>query len=169
MESETKDKIELQDKLANFYKSNKIKIFITISFFIVILIVFTFFKINFEKKNNLIAENYIKAGIYLVSGEKEKSKTIYDEIIYSNNKFYAILALNTILEKDLINEKKKIIEYFNLVEGLNLSINQKDLISFKKALYFIKSKQFKEGKNILEDLIKKNSKLKSLAEEVISE
>ena len=74
MESETKDKIELQDKLANFYKSNKIKIFITISVFIVILIVFTFFKINFEKKNNFIAENYIKAGIYLVSGEKEKSK-----------------------------------------------------------------------------------------------
>ncbi|MDC0943006.1 hypothetical protein OAR49_00010 [Pelagibacteraceae bacterium] len=169
MESETKDKIELQDKLANFYKSNKIKIFITISVFIVILIVFTFFKINFEKKNNFIAENYIKAGIYLVSGEKEKSKIIYDEIIYSNNKFYAILALNTILEKDLINEKNKIIEYFNLVEDLNLSNDQKDLLSFKKALYFIKSKQIKEGKNILEDLIKKNSKLKSLAEEVISE
>ena len=78
-----------------------------------------FLKINLEKKNNLIAENYIKAGIYLNSGEKQKSKIIYEEIINSKNKFYSILALNTILEKDLISEKQKLLSFFDLIERIN--------------------------------------------------
>lgn len=169
MEPETKDKAEFIDKLENFYNNNKLKIFISTIILIIIFIVFIFLKINLEKKNNLIAENYIKAGIYLNSGDKQKSKIIYEEIINSKNKFYSILALNTILEKDLISEKQKLLSYFDLIEGINLSDDQKDLLSFKKALYFLKYKQDKEGIKILNNLIKKNSEFKSLAEKLVIE
>ena len=54
-----------------------------------------------SNKNEKISEQYIKAGIHLTSNEKEKSKLIYKEIILSKNKFYSVLALNSIIENEL--------------------------------------------------------------------
>ena len=62
-----------------------------------------------KKKNEIISEKYIQAGLYLSSNEMKNAKKIYEEIIESKNKFYSILALNTILEKNLeSNDKEKI-------------------------------------------------------------
>ena len=47
--------------------------------------------------------------------KKKKLKNIYEEIILSKNKFYSLLALNTILEKNLINDKKKYLDYFEII------------------------------------------------------
>ena len=78
---------------------------------------------------------------------KKKCKKYYEEIILSKNKFYSLLALNTILEKNLINDKKKIIKYFLKLEKFNFSKEANiDLIHFKKALYLIKIKEIKAGK-----------------------
>jgi len=46
--------------------------------------------------------------------------------------------------------------------------DQKDLIIFKKALYLIKTSDLEGGKKQLDKLRKKNSKLKSISDELIS-
>ena len=119
-----------------------------------------------ERKNNLISEKYIKANVLLSANKIEDAKNIYEEIILSKNKFYSILALNTILEKELINDKNKIMNYFEVLEKTNLSSEQKDLINFKKP-YIFKTTDVKSGEELLKKLIDKNSRLKSLAQEII--
>ena len=99
MENNIENKIELKDKINSFFKEYKVKIILLICIFFIFLIITVALKINFEKKNKLISEKYITAGLYVASNEIEKSKQIFEEIILSKNKFYSILALNTILEK----------------------------------------------------------------------
>ena len=103
---------------------------------IVVSVSVIFLNIYNKKQNSLIAEKYIQAGIFLSMEENEKSKKIYEDIILSKNKFYSILSLNTILEKNLEEDKNKILYYFSVLESLNLSIEQQNLIKFKKSLYF---------------------------------
>ena len=90
------------EKIINIFKKNKIKIYFL--FFIIILsfLMLTFFIHHQNKKNNLIAEKFVKAGVFLSLNNKEKAKEVYEEIVLSKNKFYSVLSLNTILEKNLI-------------------------------------------------------------------
>ena len=168
MEQNVDNKIDIKDKLRLFYNANKLKIYALISILLIILISTTFLKINSEKKNNLIAEKYIQAGLYLTSGKKVESKNIYEEIIFSKNKFYSILSLNNIIEKDLVSDKSKILDYFKIVEEVAITEEQLNLINFKKALYLIKVSNIQEGNNLLKDLIDKNTNLKLLAEEILA-
>ena len=77
------------------------------------------------------------------------------------------MALNKIIEKSLLNDQVKILEYFNILEKSNFPDDQKDLISFKKALYLIKELKVQEGKKILHELINKDSNLKIIAKELV--
>ena len=161
-------KLESKDKLMKFYTENKLKL---LSFFGLLVIIITtsiILKVNKEKQNILVSEKYIKAGLYLSSKKIAQSKALYEEIIFNNNKFYSILALNSILEENLEDDKKKVLEYFKEVEGMNISKEQKDIVTFKKALFLIKTSSVKEGNSLLKKLIEKNSKIKSLAKEVIA-
>ena len=167
MELNVEKKIEFKDKLESFYSENKLKIYIVIFIVISSVISISLFNTNKEKKNELIAEKYILAGLLSSSNNQEKSKKIYEEIILSENNFYSILSLNAILEENLITDKNKILEYFSIVEKLTKSNDQLDLIFFKKALFLIKNQEITEGKAILEKLIDKESKYKFLAEEVL--
>ena len=59
--------------------------------------------------------------------------------------------------------------YFQIIEKINIPQEQRDLIVFKKALFLIKiSNNKKDGNELLENLIKNNSKLNSLAKEVLN-
>ena len=166
MISNSENKLELKDKVINFWQKNKIKIFI----FGLILIIIILFLINFynkdKNKNILISDKYVKAGLYLASNQKDNAKVLYEEIILSKNKFYSILALNTIVEKNLISDDKKILKYFEILEGLDFQEEKQDLIIFKKALFYFKISKYNEGKKLLRKLIEKNSKFKNLAEEI---
>ena len=167
MEEKLNNKLELKTKLINFYNLNKVKIFTFILVTIITLITIIFLKINDEKKNILLAEKYIQAGIFLTSNKSDEAKQIYEEIIFSKNKFYSILSLNTILEKNLISDKNKILEYFNILEKIISNKNNKDLIMLKKALYLIKESNTQEGRNLLKNLIENNSNLKIIAQEFL--
>ena len=74
------------------------------------------------------------------------------------------LALNYIVENDLVKNEAKILEYFEKVEKLQKNQEQKDIIKFKKALFLIKKSNDKEAKKLLNELIESNSKIKNLAE-----
>ena len=167
MDQSLENKFSLKIKITNFYNLNKNKIYVFLSILILALILFTYIKLDNERKNIKVAENYIKAGIYLSSDNKDNAKDIYDEIILSKNNFYSILALNIIIEKNLISDKKKILDYFSIIENSNLTNEAEDIIILKKALYLIKETDIQKGKNLLEGLIDKNSHLKSIAEELL--
>ena len=167
MDLEVKDKILTKDKIINFLDKNKLKLIFFAIILVVFLISLVFITINNEKKNNINAENYIKAGLLLNAGKKEESLSYYEKIIEGKNKFYSILALNIIVEKNLISDHDKIIEYFSIVNDRLKKEEQKDLLNFKKALYLLKNNKNLEGEKILNSLIDKKSKFTKLSEEVL--
>ena len=120
-----------------------------------------------KRKNILISEKYIEAGLLLSNDKINEAKNLYENVILSNNKFYSLLSLNTILEKNLIEDNKKILEYFDQLEKKNYSRDLKDLILFKKALYLMRNNNSESAKKILENLIKEDSNLKLSAQEII--
>jgi hypothetical protein len=167
MDKILQEKVELKDRLISIYKKNKFKIYLFLGVILISIILFFSYEINKKRNNNLMAEKYIEAGLYLNMNEKEKSLKLYQEIILSENKFYSILALNTIVEKKLITDKKKILDYFSFLENVISKKENKDLIMFKKAIYLIKTSDIQSGKNLLKNLVDNNSLLKSLALEIL--
>ena len=167
MEQNLEDKVEFREKAKYFFKKNKKKIVLFL--IIVFLFLCALFLTDYNKKkaNNLISEKYIQAGLLLASDQKEASKEIFKEIIFSENKFYSVLALNTIIEKDLEKNQTKVIEYFDIVENINKSKEQNDLILFKKALYLLKISKENEAKKILEMLLNSNTGFESLIRDLL--
>ena len=168
MEQKIDKSFENKNKFLLILKENKIKIICILFIFLISALIVIFYKLNEQKKNTLISEKYIQAGLQLSADKKEKSKKILENIILSKNEFYSVLALNTLLEKNLEKDEKKIISYFEILEDLSLPKEQKDLVIFKKALFLIKIFKVDEGKNLLKKLIKENSNYKSLSEEILN-
>ncbi len=167
MDQNLDKKIEFREKLINLYNNNRLKIyFLLFSLFTGIIVSFSL-KHYYEKKNNLISNKYTQAVLYVSKKDYKNANQIFDEIIVSKNKFYSILAINTILEKDLIEDKNKILKYFDILEKNKFSQENQDLILLKKALYLIKINDQKNGNFLLKKLIDKNSNIKSLAQEII--
>ena len=168
MEQEIDKSFENKNKLFSILKENKIKLIGVLFITLILLLTFIFFKMNDNKKNILISEKYIQAGLLLANDENEKSKKLLEDIILSKNEFYSVLALNTLLERNLEKDEIKILSYFEVVENLPLSQEQKDLVILKKALFLIKILKIDEGKNLLKELINRGSKFKSLSEEILN-
>jgi len=168
MEENIEKKQELKSRLIHFFDKNKFKFFILISLIVIAIFALSLFQINVKKKNSLIAEKYIQAGIYLANKKNADATLIFEEIIESKNKFYSILSLNTILEKKLLTDKKKILLLFKKIEKIKTTQEQKDLIKFKKALFLINNSEFEDGKKLLQEIVDSQSGLKFLAEEIIS-
>ena len=167
MEQNLDKKPELKYILQSFFTNNKKKIFLIISIIMAMTITFFLWKDNNNKKNILISEKYTKAQLLLSKNNKEDATKYFEEIILGKNKFYSVLALNTILEKELILEKKKILEFFSIIESLSHNDTNNDLIYIKKALYLFKEANSVEGNELLKELIKKNSPLKIIAQELL--
>ena len=168
MEENIEKKQELKSRFIHFFDKNKFKFFILISLIVIAIFALSLFQINVKKKNSLIAEKYIQAGIYLANKKNADATLIFEEIIESKNKFYSILSLNTILEKKLLTDKKKILILFKKIEKIKTTQEQRDLIKFKKALFLINNSEFEEGKKLLQEIVDSKSGLKFLAEEIIS-
>ena len=167
MDQNTEKKVEFKDKLKLFFIEQKFKIILFFSAFLLVLIIFSVMKINQERQNIMISEKFIKANIYLSSENKEKSKKILEEIIKSKNKFYSILALNTILEKELEINEEKIINYFDTLQNISIPPEQKDLLTLKKALYLLQISKTQEGKNLLKKLSNSDSYLKKISDQIL--
>ncbi len=167
MEQKLETKLEFKDKLNNLYNIHKGKLFIITLILIIAFAIVIYINQRNERNNNLIAEKYVQANLSFSLNKKDEAINLFNEIILTKNKFYSILAFNNLLEKNLINENEQILNYFDILENLDLTEEEEDLIIFKKALYFYKISKNEEGKILFESLIKKDSKLKLLAQEII--
>ena len=65
MDPSTENKIQLKDRLIDFYNNYKSKIYLSIILLIIILISIALYKINNDRKNNIIAEKFVRAGLLL--------------------------------------------------------------------------------------------------------
>ena len=167
MDQHTDKDLEFTEKLKLFFKEQKVKIILISCTCVLILIIFLVMKIFQERENISISEKFIKANIFLSTQNEVKSKELYEEIIKSKNKFYSILALNTILEKELENDENTIINYFDILQDLSIPRDQRDLLILKKALYLIQISKTKEGKDLLKKLSNSNSYLKNIADQIL--
>ena len=167
MENENIDNSNFLQKTSNFFKNYKkyIIIFTIIIFFIIFLLVF--FDHYKNKKNNKISEDYIQAGVIFTSGDKIRSKQLYKDVVNSGNKFYSILALNSIIENNLEEDEEEILKLFNKIEKLKIEKEQKNLVKFKKALFLIEISREKEGKELLNEIVASNSIWKGAALKVL--
>ena len=163
MENENTKESNFINKISNIIIKKK-RLFILILFIIVVFLsIIGFLVYSQNSQNNKISEKYVKAGIYLSSKDSETSKSIYKEIILSKNKFYSIMALNSIIENNLEKNSEEILKFFKIVENINVSKEQKNLIKLKKALYLKKISRDLEGNKLLEEIIADNSIWKATA------
>ncbi len=160
---------EFKERMLKFFKENRLKFYSLIVVLTISVSGFFFIKIQEEKKNQYISEQFIQAGLFLTLNKNNKAKKLLEDIILSKNKFYSVLSLNIILEKNLENEKKKILDYFEIIENLKLSKEKQDLVLLKKSLYLIKIGDEQKSEKILKSLIDNNSNYKKLAQEILSD
>ena len=158
-----------QNRISFFINKNKKKILIFTIVIILLCLSLIFFQINNNRKNILLSEKFMNAQIYLSTDKKIKALNIYEELIKSKNKFYSNMALNMIIENDLVKDSSIILNYFEIVESTTKDNKQKDLINFKKALYLIEISKAREGKKILQKLSDKESDLKFMIDEILEE
>ena len=71
------------------------------------------------------------------------------------------------LEKKLTTDKNKIIEYFDILIKSVSKKDHKDILNLKKALFLIKSSENQKGYKLLENLVKDNSTLRPIAEQLL--
>ena len=155
------------EKILIIFKKKKKYLMMIIFLLIIISSGFSYFKYYQKNFNKKISEEYIEAGIYLSQKNEEDSKKIFKKIIEKKHYFYSALALNSIIENDLEESEVEIIRLFEIVEKSVKEKEQKNLIKFKKALYYFKKLKVKEGNKLLNEIIDENSIWKEAAKQTL--
>ena len=133
---ETQYNVTKKSKFRRLYDANKLLIFSTLFVLIIASISFSFYTASKEKKQILLADNYIVAKFYLQNNEKDKGRKILKEIILANNRTYSTLSLFLILDEDLVDDQKEISNLFDhLLANNKFEQEVKNLIIFKKTLF----------------------------------
>ena len=125
-----------KSKFRRLYDANKLLIFSTLFVLIITSISFSFYTVSREKKQILLADNYMVAIFYLQNNERDKGRKILKEIILANNRTYSTLSLFLILDEDLVDDQKEISNLFDhLLANNKFEQEVKNLIIFKKTLF----------------------------------
>jgi predicted negative regulator of RcsB-dependent stress response len=133
---ETQYDLTKKSKLREFYESNKILIYSAILTLIIIIVSYTYYQAAKEKKKIFLSENYIKAKVYLESGNKTEAIKILRNVIFSNDPTYSTLSFFIILNENLINDNSEVSELFDhLLENNKFDQEIRNLLLYKKALY----------------------------------
>jgi len=142
--------------------------FIILIIFIPILLILTFMlnNLRIDKLNLKISENFNQANIFISNNKNKEAKKILIDIINKKHKFYAPLALNTIIEKKLSTNKIELDKYFDKI----ILIKQKDkeinnLVRLKKGLFLLSDVNSSESTilDTLNPIINNNSIWKNTA------
>ena len=125
-----------KSRFRKLYDANKLLIFSTLFVLIIASISFSFHTVSREKKQILLADNYMVAIFYLQNNERDKGRKILKEIILANNRTYSTLSLFLILDEDLIDDQRELSNLFDhLLANNKFEQEVKNLIIFKKTLF----------------------------------
>ena len=142
--------ITKKSKLKKFYESNKILIFSSILILIISFASFSFYLKSKEKNKILLSENYVKAKIYLESGDKSEALNILKKVIFANDSTYSTLCFFLILNQNLIDDHKEVSALFDhILENNNFAKETRNLLIYKKALF---NSNFITESELLEDI-----------------
>tara|TARA_A100000164_G_scaffold249255_1_gene221863 strand:- start:146 stop:790 length:645 start_codon:yes stop_codon:yes gene_type:complete len=146
------------EKIKNFFLSNK-NYFISFLILVVLILIgfFSYEEYNSRKKEKL-ADKYDLAVIRYGADSKYNVIPELKEVINSKDKTYSPLAFYFLLDNDLINSKKEINKFFDIIiNEIGLDKKFKELTIFKKGLYNSDYSSENELLEILNPLIKSES------------
>ena len=133
---ETQYDVTKKSRFRKLYDANKLLIFSTLFVLIIASISLSFYTVSREKKQILLADNYMVAIFYLQNNERDKGRKILKEIILANNRTYSTLSLFLILDEDLVDDQREISNLFDhLLANNKFEQEVKNLIIFKKTLF----------------------------------
>ena len=158
------------EKIKNFFVSNRKIIIISISLIILIVIVFFGFG-EFKSKQKIKISNLYNS-IIVDHEDVNKDKTLKSliDIINKKDNTYSPLALYFILDNKLSNDTNQINDLFDIIiNEVSLEKEIKNLIIYKKALYNADSISENELLNTLNPLINSESIWKSHALYLVAE
>ena len=143
--------------IKNFFKNNSKKIAISVIFVITIVISFFAYDEIKKRKKEKIATDYNRI---IFNTDKYNQNDIKSEMIKIINEevdTYSTLALYHLIDNNLIDDQNTISDLFDKVISINKDDELKNLIVFKKALYF--SDKYTESKmlEILNPLLNSES------------
>ena len=146
------------EKLKNFFIKKRKPLILFLSLIIVILITFFGFGEYKKKKQIKISDLYYNAIIEYSDQNKEKIAQDLIGIINKKDTTYSPLSLYFIIDKNLVSDKQEINDLFStIINEVSLEKEIKNLIIYKKALFFADYVEENELLEILNPLIKTES------------
>ena len=151
-----------REKFKNFIIKNKKILVMSVSSIIIIILLLVFYS-EIKFKNQIKLGN--KYNEIVLSYEKTNNQNSEEElidIIQKKDPTYSPLALNFIIDNEIVNDKIKVNELFDLIiEKTNIENEIKNLIIYKKALYNSDNINENDLINILNPILNSESVWKS--------
>ena len=143
--------------IKNFFKNNFKKI-LSFIFIVITLLLIYFAYDEFEKRKKVnLATTYNSLIFNTDKFSEEEIKNKMIEIINGKVDTYSTLALYYLLDNNLIKDQIKVRELFDKVISINKDIELKNLVIFKKGLYFSDKLEENELLEILNPIINSES------------
>tara|TARA_A100000164_G_C21770133_1_gene705928 strand:+ start:107 stop:751 length:645 start_codon:yes stop_codon:yes gene_type:complete len=158
------------EKIKNFFITNKKKLIFILLFIILGLVVFFGYEEFNKRKQISISNEYNSIIMEFDQNNKDISISKLVDLINKKDPTYSPLSLYFIIDKKLIKDKDKINDLFNiLIQKTSLENEIKNLIILKKAL--LNADQYDEGKmlSVLNPVMNSESVWKSHALHLMAE
>ena len=150
---EAQYEVSKKSKVKRFYEENKILIFSTAFILIILLVSFSLYFENKEKKKILLSENYLQAKIYLERGDNSEAVGILKKVIFENDPTYSTLCFFMIMDQNLITDYKELSTLFDhILKNNKFPKEVRNLLIYKKALLsssFVNEAEFLESTRLL--------------------
>ena len=152
---EAKYNITKKSKINIFYNKYKILIYTSSTIFLIAILALLFYDNFKENKKVKLADDYLKAKVYIQNNQTDKAITILNKVIFANDSTYSSLALFLMVNENLIEDKKKLLSLFDHILGNNsFKDDIKNLILFKRALIKASSNNELEMLEAIKPIIK---------------
>ena len=151
-----------REKFKNFIIKNK-KILVTSVSSIIIIILLLVFYSEIKFKNQIkLGNEYNEIVLSYEKTNNQNSEEELIDIIQKKDPTYSPLALNFIIDNEIVNDKIKVNELFDIIiEKTNIENEIKNLIIYKKALYNSDNINENDLINILNPILNSESVWKS--------
>ncbi len=124
------------EKIKSFLVQNKILLYSTFIFLILVVLSFYSYKIYKDNNKKKLSDKYNIGIINYNNGDKTKVVELMKEIIKDKESTYSPLALYFLIDNNLIKNQKEVNDLFDiLINKTSLEDEIKYLIIYKKGLY----------------------------------